>query len=336
MKKLVLIVLMIGLVLGGVFAQGSDETEVKAKTIKLAVGDPIGSSVGVTATHFAERVDELTGGKVKVEVYADGVLFGGDQNAAVNMVEDGGIDAVILAASVYSSFEPRFNAICLPYLFADYDEFTAYLAGEPGKVLLASIDDLNIKGLSLMIRTFRNVTNSNRPITTPDDLKGLKIRVPNNKLYVEFFKAMGADPTPMNFSEVYTALQLQTIDGQENPVEVPLANKFYEVQRYISMTQHMADAYVLGMNKDVWNSFDSATQALLLQAAQETADFKLDYDLTAESSIIAELESKGMAVNDLSATGKVKFQKASLALYSQFTDLIGEEFVQESLDFLGK
>ena len=336
MKKLLIVVLMLSLVISGLFAQGSSEAAVKTKTIKLAVGDPIGSSVGVTAKHFAERVDALTGGKVKVEVYADGILFGGDQNAAVNMVEDGGIDAVILAASVFSSFEPRFNAVCLPYLFSGYDEFKAYLAGAPGQTLLASLDELNIKGLSLMIRTFRNVTNSRRPITQPDDLKGLKIRVPNNKLYVEFFKAMGADPTPMNFTEVYTALQLKTIDGQENPVEVPLANKFYEVQKHISLTQHMADAYVLSMNKALWNSFDAATQAQLQQAANETANFKLDYDVSAENDIIKQLADKGMAVNELTAAGKAEFQKKAQAIYPLLSEMIGEEFVKESLEFLGK
>ncbi|PKL13394.1 MAG: C4-dicarboxylate ABC transporter substrate-binding protein [Spirochaetae bacterium HGW-Spirochaetae-4] len=336
MKKLVLLVLMLSLIMGGLFAQGANETGGKDKTIKLAVGDPIGSSVGVTAQDFAKRVESLTNGKVKVEVFADGILFGGDQNAAVNMVEDGGIDAVILAASVYSSFEPRFNAVCLPYLFADYDEFKAYLAGAPGQTLLSSLDTLNIKGLSLMIRTFRNVTNSRRPITKPDDLRGLKIRVPNNRLYVEFFKAMGADPTPMNFTEVYTALQLKTIDGQENPVEVPLANKFYEVQQHISLTQHMADAYVLGMNMILWNSFDAATQAQILQAANETANFKLEYDVSAENDILKQLADKGMAVNELSVEGKAEFQKKALAIYPMLSALIGEEFVKESLEFLGK
>lgn len=336
MKKILLFVILFSLVFGGLFAQGAEESAGQVKTIKLAVGDPIGSSVGVTAQDFAKRVDSLTGGKVKVEVFADGILFGGDQNAAINMVEDGGVDAVILAASVFSSFEQRFNAVCLPYLFSDYDEFKAYLAGAPGQTLLNSLDSLNIKGLSLMIRTFRNVTNSRKPITKPADLVGLKIRVPNNKLYVEFFKAMGADPTPMNFSEVYTALQLKTIDGQENPVEVPLTNKFYEVQEHISLTQHMADAYVLGMNMALWNSFDTTIQAQLLQAANETANFKLEYDVSAENDILDQLAEKGMAVNELSAEGKAEFQEKSLAIYPLLSDLIGAEFVKESLDFLGK
>ncbi len=162
---------------------------------------------------------------VKVEVYADGILFGGDQNSAINMLQDGGLDALVLSTSVYASFIPQMNAVSLPYLFANYDQFTSYLDGAPGQELLASLDKLNIKGLALSLRTYRSITNSKRPITEPADLKGIKIRVPNNRLWVDFFGGLGADPTPMNFGEVYTALQLKTIDAQENPVEVPLANK---------------------------------------------------------------------------------------------------------------
>jgi tripartite ATP-independent transporter DctP family solute receptor len=306
------------------------------RTIRLAVGDPIASSVGLTAEDFAERVGEATGGQVQVEVFADGVLFGGDQNAAVNMVQNGSLDAVILSTSVYASFQPCMNAISLPYLFADYDEFVGYLEGQPGQDLLASLDRLNTEGLALMIRTFRHVTNSKRPITSPDDLQGLKLRVPNNKLWVEFFGPLGANPTPMNFTEVYTALQLGTIDGQENPVEVPLANKFFEVQDYLSLTGHLSDGYVLAFNQRVWESFDSDTQDALRNAAQETAQFKLEYDTGEEDRIVSELESLGMQVNRLSPEQKAAFQERALALYPNFESLVGEQCMADTLEFLGR
>ncbi|PKL19606.1 MAG: C4-dicarboxylate ABC transporter substrate-binding protein, partial [Spirochaetae bacterium HGW-Spirochaetae-4] len=227
MKKIALSLLVLALVFTNVaFAAGQQETTEKQTTIKLSIPDPANSSVGSFAKVFAEKVAEKTNGNVTIEVYPDGVLFGRDQNAAINMLEDGGLDALILSTSVFASFEPRMNAISLPYLFSDYDEFIGYLNGAPGQKLLNSLDRMNIVGLSLAIRTYRSITNSRGPISVPADLEGLKIRVPNNKLWVDFFGALGADPTPMNFSEVYTALQLKTIDAQENPVEVPLANKF--------------------------------------------------------------------------------------------------------------
>jgi len=305
-------------------------------TVKLAVGDPINSSVGVTARHFADAVLERTASRVKVQVYPDGTLFGGDQNAAINMVEDGGLDAIILSTSVYASFEPKMNAISLPYLFKNYEEFQKYLDGEPGKELLNSLDRLNTVGLSLMIRTFRSVTNSKRPIEKPSDFKGIKLRVPNNKLWVEFFGSLGADPTPMNFKEVYTALQLKTIDGQENPVEVPLANKFYEVQQYLSLTNHIADAYILAFNKNLWNKFDDETKRILKEVALETAQFKLKYDISQEADIIKQLQSKGMKVNYLTQDQVALFQKAAIDLYPRFESMIGSDFLKKSLNFLGK
>jgi len=320
MKKIALSLLVLALVFTNVaFAAGQQETTEKQTTIKLSIPDPANSSVGSFAKVFAEKVAEKTNGNVTIEVYPDGVLFGRDQNAAINMLEDGGLDALILSTSVFASFEPRMNAISLPYLFSDYDEFIGYLNGAPGQKLLNSLDRMNIVGLSLAIRTYRSITNSRGPISVPADLEGLKIRVPNNKLWVDFFGALGADPTPMNFSEVYTALQLKTIDAQENPVEVPLANKFG-----------------IFMNDTVWSSFDAATQKLLKEAAVEAADHKNTTDIAEEEKIISQLEKNGMKVNRLTADQVKMFQNEAMKLYPKFESMVGPEFVKESLEFLGR
>jgi tripartite ATP-independent transporter DctP family solute receptor len=337
MKKVILSLLVLALVFTNTaFAAGQAEEATKQTTVKLSIPDPANSSVGTFANKFAELVADKTGGSVNIEVYPDGVLFGRDQNAAINMLEDGGLDALILSTSVFASFEPRMNAISLPYLFSNYDEFIGYLNGAPGQKLLNSLDRMNIVGLSLAIRTYRSVTNSRGPIAVPADLEGLKIRVPNNNLWVDFFGALGADPTPMNFSEVYTALQLKTIDAQENPVEVPLANKFYEVQDYLSLTNHIADSFGIFMNKDVWGKFDGNTQKLLKDAAVEAAEFKNTTDIAQEEKIIAELEAAGMQVNRLSDEQVKMFQAEAMKLYPKFESMVGSEFVQESLEFLGR
>lgn len=337
MKKVFLSILVLALVFTNmVFAAGQTEGATKQTTVKLSIPDPANSSVGTFANKFAELVADKTDGSVKIEVYPDGVLFGRDQNAAINMLEDGGLDALILSTSVFASFEPRMNAISLPYLFSNYDEFIGYLNGAPGQKLLNSLDRMNIVGLSLAIRTYRSVTNSRGPIAVPADLEGLKIRVPNNNLWVDFFGALGADPTPMNFSEVYTALQLKTIDAQENPVEVPLANKFYEVQSYLSLTNHIADSFGIFMNKDVWGQIDADTQKLIKDAAVEAAEYKNTTDIAQEEKIIAELEAAGMQVNRLSEEQVKMFQAEAMKLYPKFESMVGSEFVQESLEFLGR
>jgi len=344
MKKGIIILTILGLCLATIGAQGTQENEgskqqkdnASVVTVKLSIPDPENSSVGSFAKKFAELSSEKTNGKVNVEVYADGVLFGGDQNAAINMLEDGGLDSVILSTSVFASFQPKMNAISLPYLFSNYDEFINYLNGEPGQELLNSLQFMNIEGLALGIRTFRIITNSRNPIYTPDDMLGLKLRVPNNKLWVIFFKELGADPTPMNFKEVYTALQLTTIDGQENPAEVPYSNNFFEVQKYVSRTNHIADSFGIFFNHDVWSQFDAQTQAELKEAAKEAAAFKNETDIAQEQVILEKLQENGMEVNSLTPEQVKVFQDIATNLYPKFADMIGEDFINTSMNFLGR
>lgn len=306
--------------------------------IRLGVGDPADSAVGVTAEHYAELVDEKTDGTVSIEVFPDGTLFGGDQEVGIEQLGDGRMGMGILSTSVYANFDSRWNVISLPYLFSDFEQFHSYLEeSEPAQELRTNLEeDQNIQGLALMTRTLRHVTNSERPIETPEDMAGLQIRTPNNPLWVDFFSELGADPTPMDFTEVYSALQLGTIDGQENPVEVPMANNFYEVQDYLSQTGHMADGYVLGINNDTWGDLSSEQQEALAEAAEETAVFKADYDVEEEERMLRELEEEhGMQVNDLTEEQRSQFEEIARELYPQFEGTVGdEELMNATLNYV--
>lgn len=310
--------------------------EAQEYKLRLAIGDPIISTVAIGAQKFAEIVSEKTNGNVELEIFPDGILFGGDQNAAVNLLGDGALDMVILSSNVFASFEPRMNAMSLPYLFSDYDELLKYMEGQPGQTLLASLDRLGIKGLAMMLRTFRHITTADRAITKVEDLKGLKLRVPNNQLYVKFFQAVGANPTPMAFTEVYTALQLGAIDGQENPIEIPLSNRFYEVQNHLNITGHIGDAYILAVNENLWDSLPEDLQQIMQESALEAAEFKGNYDRQEEARMIDELKEKGMEIHELEPEEKAKLQQIALDLYPEFESLIGAEFMSESLEFLGR
>ncbi|WP_425846835.1 DctP family TRAP transporter solute-binding subunit [Agrococcus sp. TSP3-2-1] len=314
--------------------EGGDAVE--SVSIRIAVGDPAGSAVANAAEHFAEQAAELSDGAVDVQVFTDGTLFNGDQNAAVNLLGNGTLDATIISTSVYASFEPTMNAISLPFLFDDMDQFSEYLAGEPGETLLGSLESQGIEGLSMLTRTPRVTTNSARPIETPEDFQSLRIRVPQNELWVKFFSELGANPTPMDFTEVYTALQLGTIDGQENPLEVPVANKFFEVQDYLSLTNHISDGYVLGFNKDKFDGYSPEVQEILLEAASSTAEWKRETDDAEAEQLLAEIEEQGVQVNELTDEARAEFQELAQGLYPEFESLVGAEFMQESLDFLGR
>lgn len=305
-------------------------------TLRLAVPDPIGSSVGRAATRFAELVEEKTGGEVTFEVFPDGVLFGGDQNAAVNQLGSGALDGLILASSVYASFEPRMNAISLPYLFSDYQQLQDYLGGEPGDELLASLDRFGIKGLGFFLRTFRNVTTRETPITTVEDFEGVSLRVPNNPLFVGLFEALGANPTPMAFSEVYSALQLGAIDGQENPVEVPLNNQFFEVQGHLNLTQHVADSFLVALSNSAWEQIPEDYRDEVQAAADEMIVEHDAEEIAAEEEIIAQLEERGMQVNRFADGELERVQEIARGIYPEFEEQIGSEFVQTSLEFVAE
>lgn len=311
----------------GAFAQTS---------LRMAVPDPAGSSVGRAATRFAELVSEKTGGEVTVEIFPDGVLFGGDQNAAVNQLGSGALDGLILASSVYASFEPKMNAISLPYLFADYDQLKAYLGGEPGDELLASLDRLGIHGLGFFLRTFRDVTTKDRAITTAEDFEGLTLRTPNNPLFVALFQELGANPTPMAFSEVYTALQLGAIEGQENPVEVPYNNKFAEVQGQLNITQHLADSFLVALSNNAWESIPEAHREAVQEAADEMIAEHDAEEIAAEQDIIAKLQEQGMQVNHFAEGELERVQEIARGIYPQFEEQIGADFMQKSLDFVSQ
>jgi tripartite ATP-independent periplasmic transporter solute receptor, DctP family len=303
--------------------------------LKLSIPDPLTSSVGLAAQHFADEVKKESKGKVTVTIIPNGSSFGGDQAAAVTRVENGSLDAVILSTSVYAATDKKMNAVSLPYLFSSTADEVKYLNGEPGKELLGDLGAIKTKGLALMSRTPREVTNSKRPIKSPQDLKGLKIRVPGNPLWTKFFGAVGASPTPMDFSEVFTALQTGAIDGQENPVEVPATNKFSEVQKYLSMTNHMSDAFILAVSDKKWSALDKSVQSELQSAADETAKFKTQNDAALADKQVSQLESQGMKVNKLSSSGLEEFKKTARSLYSSFADVVGgKDFLDKTVQFV--
>lgn len=306
-------------------------------TFNLSTPDPDTASITIAANEFAKLVNEKSKGSIEVKVFPSGSLYGGDPSAAVKQLGAGSLDMLALSTSLYANFEPKFSAISIPYLFDDREQFMSYLNGEPGQQLLQSIDSFNIEGLGYWARNFRQITNSKGPIQEPSDLEGVRLRVPNNPLWVEFFKETGAVTTPMAFGEVYNALQLKTIDGQENPAEIPMNAKFYEVQKYLTVSNHMADSWVIGINKDKFNKLAPEQQQALREATKEIQAWALDYDQKQENEAIEFLKGKGMEVNTLTPENHQKFVDISKQLYPKFKDLVKDEaFFNTTLKFVGK
>ncbi|NVP57639.1 DctP family TRAP transporter solute-binding subunit [Mycoplana rhizolycopersici] len=309
----------------------------QAETLTLSTPDPDNSEITVAANKFAELVAAKTNGELTIKVFPNGTLYGGDPSGAVKQLAGGSLDMLLLATSLYANFNPKFSAISIPYLFDDEAQLRSFLSGEPGQELIADLGNIGIKGINLWPRPFRQMTNSKHPIEKPEDLSGLKFRVPNNPLWVEFFKKMGAAPTPMAFAEVYNALQLKVVDGQENPINVPLSAKFYEVQKYASITNHMGDGWVLGINPAKFDGLSDAHKKALEEAGKEAEAWKVENDAATAESTIAELEKNGMAVNRLTPEQQQAFVAVSKELFPVFAGLVKDQaFFDKTVAAVGK
>jgi tripartite ATP-independent transporter DctP family solute receptor len=319
MKKLSVLALTASMLTVAVFGVNAGAAE----KLNLSVPDAASSSIGVAAQEFADQLNEKSGGELEVKVYPDGSLYGGDANAAVTTMQDGGLDMLCLSTSWYSSFDKSFNVISVPFLFDTLDEQQAYLNDEASQPMWDAVEGMGIKFLAAWTRSFRMTTNNVRPITQPSDFEGIKLRVSGSPIYQVFFgDGCGANATPMSFSEVYTALQTKTIDGQENPADVPYSSSFYEVQKYLSATNHVSEAWVVGMNPKKFESLSEEMQTLIVETAQEMQQWKKDYDEATDQADIDFMIEKGMEYNELDEEGLAAFKEVSESLYPQFQEIV--------------
>lgn len=345
MKKRILALILAVTIVGASLAgcggsdSGGENASSKEKKVKITISvpDPDASYIYQAAEEFANRAAEYSGGSLEFTVSGNGSLYGGDTAAGIKQLSAGSLQMLILATSVYASFEPAYNVISVPYMFDDQQQLLDYLNSETGTDLMNRVSDMGITTVGSWTRSMRKVTNSKNPINTPADLDGMVLRVPNNSLYVEFFGACGAVTTPMNFSEVYNALQLNTLDGQENPIDVPYSNKFYEVQKYISGTDHMADAWLVGMNSKLFESLSENQKEAITKAGQEVQEWNVDFMETEDEKALQTLLDNGMEYNDITEEGRQEFIKISQSCYDKFKELIeDDELFDATAEFCGK
>lgn len=263
-------------------------------TLKLAHYGAASDSVTAAAERFAELVAEKTDGALAIEVFGNGEL--GDSPTMLEGARLGTIDIVTTGNPYFTASLPQLNVLDLPFLFQSDAHAFAVLDGEVGQELMLSMTDAGLQGLAFWELGFRNLTNSVRPISEPADLEGLKIRTTPNPAHVLAFETLGANPTPMPFAEVYSALQTGTIDGQENPVNHIYANKLHEVQEYLSLTAHAYTTSPLVINALRWSSLSPEFQATLSEAALEAATYQREINDEEESTSLEAMKEYGMEV----------------------------------------
>lgn len=199
--------------------------------------------------------------------------------------------------------------------------------GEAGQKLMELVRSKGIEPLAFGESGYRQITNSKRPILTPEDLNGLKIRTPSMEAMVATYKEFGGDPTVMNFSEVFTSLQQGVIDGQENPLPIILNSKLYEVQKYLTVWNYMYDPIVFGVNKKLYDSLDADTQKLLRETAQEAAKYQIELNRKENEEVLAQLKEKGMEVVELTPEQIKAFQEKVQPVIDKYEGIIGKDLL---------
>ncbi|WP_335949355.1 TRAP transporter substrate-binding protein [Salipiger bermudensis] len=240
---------------------------------------------------FAEEVEALTEGRIAVEVYPNETL--GKEMDVINGMQLGTADMTITGESL-QNYAPMAALLAIPYGYETLEDMDAVAGGELGeKIEQQIIEKVGIRPIAYFARGPRNLT-TNRPITSPEELDGLKMRVPNVPLFLNVWKALGANPTPMAFSEVFTSLQNGTIDAQENPLALIKSANFNEVQDYVNLTQHVRSWIYLTLSDMAWQQMSEEDQAAVMEAAARAQEWEREQFLADEQELQAELEELGM------------------------------------------
>ena len=298
-----------------------------ARVFKMGLTNDEQSTWYAQATKFSELVKQRSGGKLAISVFANSTLASGDQVKELNMVQQGAIDFHIGGNIVYTNIDPRYTVAMMPWLFANNQEADAVRTGPLGKELLALGESKDVVGLCLAENGFRQLTNSKKEVKTPDDIKGLKIRVPPTKLYQSVFEKLGATSVTIDLPKLFDALRDGTADGQENAIDTVATRQLYNVQKYLTLWNYSYGYLILGVNKALWNSFDPATQTMIRQAAEESCTYQVDEYRKLIDSQTQLIKSKGTQVTSLSADQIKAFRDKATPLYTEYEAIIGKDLL---------
>lgn len=303
-------------------------TLANAETVlKFGHPAPDGDLTNKMAMMFAEDVKSGTNGSVTVQVFPNGQL--GTDEQLIDGVRSGILDFTLSGLNNFTGMIPKAGAFSLPFMFPTREVAYKVLDGDVGQGVLKDLEAFNIKGLGFPENGYRNISNNKGPVRTPADLSGVVMRVNNSKALNDLFGILDANPQQIPVAELYTALETGVVDAQDHPIWVVEAFKFYEVQKYLSLSQHAFSALTLAMNLDTFNKLTADEQKVVLDAAAKAVAFQRTENRAAEEKQIAFLESQGMEVNrDVNGDA---FQKAAAPVWESFKEENGEEIINAIL-----
>jgi tripartite ATP-independent transporter DctP family solute receptor len=301
----------------------------RTKVIKFSHVGPPEDARQITALKFKDMVETRSKGRIRVEVYY-GSQLGGDRDA-IEGVRLGTIQMTTAGAGIFANFEPKMGITALPYLFDSLEQAWAFndsdVNARVGELLLKQ----NMRVLANWENGFRSLTNSVRAIEQVDDLKGLKIRTPENPVILATLKALGANAGPLPWAEVYMALQQGIFHGQENPIHIIFNQKIYEVQKHLALTRHIYEPMPVVISERFWSGLTTDEQAIVRDAAIEAQTFNRQYIKTQTEQMLEQMKARGVLVTSPDLDG---FREVTASVYTQFIDVFGEELINDVYGFI--
>ncbi|MGE4242249.1 TRAP transporter substrate-binding protein [Ramlibacter sp.] len=298
------------------FAAVGASAQVQERTIKFGHLNNVGHPTSLGVQKFAELVAAKSGGKIKVQEFAASQL--GNELQQQSALQGGVQEMLVASTTSLNGIVKEFGMLDFPFLFANAKQADAMVDGPLGKALAAKLPEKGVIVLAFFDLGFRNVTNSKRPITKGSDLEGLKLRVIPNPVFLETFKTFNANPLPMPFAELYGALESKAVDGQENPFAVIASSKFFEVQKFVSGTNHVYATNPVQISKRFWDRLSAQERKILQDAAIEAQNWQRVVSREVSSKALGELTAKGMVYNDIAPAELAKMRAAVRPVYDKF------------------
>ena len=331
LRRTLLAALAVGTLAMSTLATAQD---IKPRLIRFGYGLNEQSNQGRAVKVFAEQVEKASGGKMKVRAIGAAAL-GSDVQMQQALI-GGAQEMMVGSTATLVGITKEMALWDTPFLISNTKEADALLDGPVGQKVMDKLQDKGLVGLTYWENGFRNLTNSKQPVTKVEDMSGIKLRVMQNNVFLDTFKQLGANAIPLPFSELFSALETKTVDGQENPFNTILSSKFYEVQKYLSITNHVYSPWIVTVSKKWWDGLSKTEQKILLDAARVSRDFERKDTREEGAKALADLKAKGMQVNELSATEIARMRDKLTHINAAVATNVGMDLWKEAQAELSK
>lgn len=313
---------------------GQASAEVKERSMKFSYAVSAANPVGLAAQKFIDVASEKTGGKFKIAGYPDAQL--GNELQSMSSAQGGIVELTVVSTAGAASNVKELGVFDLPFLFHSVEEADAVVDGPVGKRLLDKFSSKNLVGLCYWDYGFRQVSNSKHPIRKIEDFNGLKLRVLQNRIYIDTFKALGANPLPLPYPETYTALESKAIDGQESSFLVTKSSGYQEIQKYLTETRHVFLPAVVLASKRFWDRLSPEEQTVLRDSCAESVTYFRQVSRQMEKDVVKELGAAGMEFNKIEPAEKARMVEATAAVTAKYKAELGADLVDETLATIQK